>query len=93
MELVSKNPMILLDGGHNIHAICHTVDYLKEIKGSKKIKVLFTSLQDKDYKGMLHELDKISSYYYFTTLNDLRKSNPAIFNQLTSLLASDFDKI
>jgi len=93
MELVSKSPMILLDGGHNIHAICHTVDYLKEIKGNKKIKVLFTSLQDKDYKGMLHELDKIASYYYFTTLNDLRKSNPAIFkeNRNNSIIIEDTD--
>lgn len=81
MELVSKEPMILLDGGHNIHAISHTVNYLKQIKGNKKIKVLFTSLQDKDYKSMLHELDSITSYYYFTTLSDLRKSNPDIFKE------------
>lgn len=93
MELVSKEPMILLDGGHNIHAISHTVSYLKEIKGNKKIKVLFTSLQDKDYKSMLTELDKIADYYYFTTLNDLRKSDPSIFkeNRLNSEIIDNPD--
>ena len=79
MEIISNNPLIIIDGGHNIHAIKNTVDYLSNIKENKNIKVVFTSLMDKDYNSMLNELDKIAYSYYFTSLNDIRKTDPNLF--------------
>lgn len=81
MEIMNNNPLILLDGGHNIAAIKETVAYLSKIKGNKQIKTMFTALKDKDYVSMLNELDKITDYYYFTSINDLRKEDPNIFTK------------
>lgn len=85
MEIVSAHPKIILDGGHNIHAIKASVLSIAKMKGNKKVKVLFTALYDKDYKAMLKELDKIASYYYFTGLDDLRATDPKLFAENTKV--------
>ena len=84
MEVVSNNPKIIIDGGHNIHAIKASVNALNKMKGNNTIKVLFTSLYDKDYKSMIEELDKISSFYYFCGLDDVRSTDPTLFMKICS---------
>ena len=79
MEVVSENPKIIIDGGHNIHAIKASTNALSLLKGKNKVKVLFTSLYDKDYKAMISALNHISSYYYFCGLDDLRGMDPKEF--------------
>jgi dihydrofolate synthase/folylpolyglutamate synthase len=91
MEYISKNPKILIDGGHNIHAIKATVKTLSMLKGKAKIKVLFSALYDKDYKKMIEELNKIASFYYFTGLDDLRKTDPNEFVKYTYIPSKIYD--
>ena len=81
MEIISKNPKIIIDGGHNIHAIKASVKALETLKGKNKVKILFTALYDKDYKAMIKELNHIASYYYFCGLDDLRATNPIEFTK------------
>ena len=38
MEIISNDPLIIIDGGHNIHAIKNTVEYLSSIKNNRNIK-------------------------------------------------------
>lgn len=85
MEMISKNPDIILDGAHNIHGIHALVDTMKEIAKSKKIKVVFSALHDKAYDQMLSELDLISSKYYFTAIQDLRGTEPTEFAKYTNI--------
>ena len=74
MEYISKNPKILIDGGHNIHAIKATVKTLSMLKGKAKIKVLFSALYDKDYKKMIEELNKTDFLFEKKNyLNEKRK--------------------
>lgn len=74
LQVIRKNPTIIIDGGHNIHGIDAVV---KSIKGltNKKIHVLFTALKDKEIDKMLSSLDEIALDYIFTTINDTRASS------------------
>ena len=84
MEVVSNNPKIIIDGAHNIHAINALVNSLsKNYNG--KINIIFSALIDKDSKGMINILDKIANKYYFTNIDDLRKSNINDFLNYTNV--------
>src|SRR5699024_6463853 len=55
MERISQQPLIILDGAHNDHAMARLVENLDEFKNFKKY-VLFSALQTKDVDGMLSML-------------------------------------
>ncbi len=84
MEVLSQVPDILIDGAHNIHGIEALVDTIKEIRKGKKIKIIFSALHDKDFDKMLMKLDEIVDRYYFTSMKDLRATNPIEFTTFTS---------
>jgi dihydrofolate synthase/folylpolyglutamate synthase len=95
MEVVSDNPKIIIDGGHNIHAIKASTNALEKLKGKNKVKVLFTALYDKDYKAMISSLNHIASYYYFCGLDDLRATDPKEFIKYTMVpydISRDFNE-
>ena len=83
-EIINKNPLIILDGAHNIHAINALKNSIKNIKNNKKLKIIYTALFDKDYKKMIESLDEIADYYYFTSINDLRKTDSNDFVSYTN---------
>lgn len=83
MELVSNNPLVIIDGAHNIHGIEALVSSIKEITKDKKIKVIFSALADKAFDKMLNKLDTIAASYYFTAINDLRATDPNVFKEYT----------
>lgn len=57
-EVIRKDPVIIIDGAHNVHGIHALVDSLK---GYENIKVIFSCLADKDGKEMLSKLMEISN--------------------------------
>ena len=78
MEIVNKDPLVIIDGAHNIHAMNALVNFLD--KNYKfKFDVIFSALIDKDYKNMIKVLDKITNKYYFTSISDVRKTDPKDF--------------
>lgn len=92
MEILKDKPFILLDGAHNIHGIDALVDTMKEFK-QYKIKILFSALHDKAFDLMLNKLDGICDFYYFTSMEDLRATNPIEFSKFTNkafVIISDF---
>ena len=84
MEVLNKSPLILLDGAHNIHAINAIANTLKELKKDKKIKTIFSALQDKDYPKMIKRLEDITDYFYFTKIVDLRQIEDIHFEEYTN---------
>ncbi len=84
MEVLNKDPLILLDGAHNIHAINAIANTLKELKKDKKIKTIFSALQDKDYPKMIKRLEDITDYFYFTKIVDLRQMEDIHFEEYTN---------
>ncbi|MDR1521954.1 MAG: bifunctional folylpolyglutamate synthase/dihydrofolate synthase [Streptococcaceae bacterium] len=67
MEKVSKQPLIILDGAHNEHAMHRLVENLKNEFADKKIYILFSALQTKDVKTMLQQLKNLPNTDLYLT--------------------------
>lgn len=58
---------IYLDGAHNVDAFMVLKDTMETLFSDKKIKVLYTSMADKDYISSLKIIDKFAHEVYFTS--------------------------
>lgn len=69
-ETLSKDPLVIFDGGHNENAIKNLVSTLNQYY-SKKEKVFIVSiLKTKDYKTVIENLLKQDGIFIFTSGND-----------------------
>ncbi len=53
-EVVEEDPLIILDGAHNVHGMASLLESVDALKGRKLI--LFSALRRKEYKKMLKEM-------------------------------------
>ncbi len=78
LEIIQKNPLILLDGAHNldgIKAVVETLCHPELVSGSSQIyswKILFSAASDKNVEAMLKELSKLSSEIYLCKMENSR---------------------
>jgi dihydrofolate synthase/folylpolyglutamate synthase len=84
MEIIKKDPYIIVDGAHNISAIEKEIIFLKNNFNNKKIYCLFVALNDKEYKKEIKLLDEIIYKYYFVEFEDKRKLDSNILFNLTN---------
>ena len=56
MELISKEPYLLIDGAHNGHGVHALAESLKELYPDEKFHFIMGVLADKDYKQMVEEI-------------------------------------
>jgi dihydrofolate synthase/folylpolyglutamate synthase len=74
MEKINDEPMIVLDGAHNDHAVQRLADNLKtEFKG-KTIHILFSSLSTKNVDQMLRLLKQVPNVHLYLTTFDYPKA-------------------
>jgi dihydrofolate synthase/folylpolyglutamate synthase len=63
MEIVSNNPIIILDGAHNLDKIKTTINsFVKDRifeKTAKNIHIITGFAKDKDYLAMINEIAKL----------------------------------
>lgn len=71
-EILSENPYIVLDGGHNIQGIKALVNGAKRYFSGKKIRIVCGMLRDKNYEDMVEVLTTISSDFITVTPNNPR---------------------
>ena len=62
-EILSENPKIICDVGHNINAFKQIVYHLKNLT-YKKLRIVIGFVEDKDFKNILNILPKNASYYF-----------------------------
>ena len=67
MEKISDEPLIVLDGAHNGHAMKRLVENVKQEFKTYNIKVLFSALERKDISLMLAELRTIPNVRIYLT--------------------------
>lgn len=84
LEAVSNEPLILIDGAHNMPAIKALSDSVKLLKNGRPVKVIFSALQDKAYPEMIKILEDITDKFYFTKIVDLRQTEPIDFSLYTN---------
>ncbi len=75
MEIVENNPMVILDGAHNLDGISMLFKSLKKYFSDKKITMLIGILGDKEYEKMLELIMPIAAKAVFTEPHSNRKWN------------------
>ncbi len=60
-EIISKSPMIILDGAHNVDGMKCLLDTINSDFKDYKIKYLYASLANKDTNTMIPMIDKVSN--------------------------------
>lgn len=75
LELINKNPRVLVDGSHNREAIDALINAISSYK-YRKLIVGFSILKDKDYNYIIDSLAKIADEIIVTKIKD----NPRAFD-------------
>lgn len=93
MELISKNPKVLIDGSHNKESIDALIKSLKLFKYNRLI-VGFSVLKDKDYDYIIENLSSIADEMIVTKVDnprafDLGKLEKIVGAKFTNVKAID----
>jgi dihydrofolate synthase / folylpolyglutamate synthase len=64
-EIISENPMIILDGAHNPAAMERLVETLQQEYPNRKFQFVFGALKDKNIKVMIEMLEKLAEKMIF----------------------------
>ncbi|MFC6323457.1 bifunctional folylpolyglutamate synthase/dihydrofolate synthase [Companilactobacillus baiquanensis] len=80
MQIVQKEPTIILDGSHNFAAIYNLINSLISNWQNKDIIVVYAGMKDKDRKDILNYLAKHVSKVYVTTLDMQRSADEADYD-------------
>src|SRR4030066_1656181 len=67
LEIIRKNPMIILDAGHNPEGTENFVKNISYYFGKKKKIIIFAVLKDKDYESMVRRIIGISDILILTS--------------------------
>jgi dihydrofolate synthase/folylpolyglutamate synthase len=76
MEVISREPIILLDGAHNPSSIKSLVDALKNDFDYDKLVVVLGILSDKDIKPMLESIVPLADVIVATKSSNARACDP-----------------
>ncbi len=71
-ELLSRSPMLILDGSHNPHGMRATADSLRAVFPGEKFVFLLSVMADKDYPAMLDLLAPLAKEFFTVTANTPR---------------------
>lgn len=85
MEKISHQPLIILDGAHNEHAIKRLIENVNQEFDNYKINILFSALETKNVSEMIHLLQTIPHAQLYLTSFDFPKAiNLATLESFTS---------
>ena len=74
MEKISNEPLIIIDGAHNTHAMERLVETVREEFTNYRIHILFSALETKNVDEMLQQLLTISKAEIYLTTFDFPKA-------------------
>lgn len=81
MEIISENPIILLDGAHNPVGMDMLKNTLEKDFVYEKLILILGVLKDKDFKKMISYIAPISDIIIATKSNNIRASNPRMLRE------------
>jgi dihydrofolate synthase/folylpolyglutamate synthase len=76
MEVVKRQPLVLLDGAHNPAGISACIEAIRESFAYDDAHIVFGVFADKDYKAMLRQLVPFATALY-ATQTELARAAPA----------------
>lgn len=74
-EILSKNPLVIIDGAHNLQGVISLVDIIKHLLKNKRIIGVLGILEDKDIEGILKITIPLLDEIIVTEPNSNRKIN------------------
>lgn len=74
MEKISNEPLIIIDGAHNTHAMERLVETVREEFTNYRIHILFSALETKNVDEMLQQLLTIPKAEIYLTTFDFPKA-------------------
>ncbi len=75
-EIVGENPTVILDGAHNGEGVSALAAEIDEYRQGRKIKLLFASMEDKDWRLMLATLTRFTDEVVLTRVGMERSADP-----------------
>lgn len=76
LEVMRERPLVIIDGAHNSEGVQALVSELNELRGGRKIKLLFAAMADKEWELMLGALGKAVDEIVFTRVEMERSAEP-----------------
>lgn len=73
-EVISKSPLVIIDGAHNEAGVAGLVATVKERYPEKRKHLVFTALKDKDLTKMIAQLDALADELTFVQFDFPRAS-------------------
>ncbi|MBQ2616599.1 MAG: bifunctional folylpolyglutamate synthase/dihydrofolate synthase [Synergistaceae bacterium] len=75
LEIVSRNPLIILDGGHNLDGVRNLCRSVRDLWPERKFAVVYAAMKDKDYAGNLAEISAtLRPKLYATCVPEMSRS-------------------
>ncbi|HEU4343753.1 MAG TPA: folylpolyglutamate synthase/dihydrofolate synthase family protein [Candidatus Binatia bacterium] len=86
-EIVLDQPTVILDGAHNGEGVKALVEEIEEFGQGRKLKLLFASMEDKDWGLMLRSLSTVADEIVLTRVGMERSADPQqLARQLTDIV-------
>ena len=96
LECVSKNPLIYIDGGHNIDCIKRVCEFVNNLNFKYK-RVVISISDDKDKKSMIDLLDNTFNELIFTKYTYKRSASSSelfeLSNSSNKIIIKDIDEV
>ncbi len=75
LEVISHEPLIVLDGGHNYDGVKNLCASVRELWPGKRIGVVYAAMRDKDYSGCLGLLNEyLKPKFYASTVPGMQRA-------------------
>ena len=81
MEVISKSPLIILDGGHNEGCLRALSSMAEKHLKNKKITLLMSFMKDKDYTSALSIIAPLAENIVFTLTDPIRGEKPEVLTE------------
>lgn len=95
MEKIYKNPLIFLDGGHNIDGVNSIANTVKTILNDRKLHLIIGMVSDKDIKSCINVLNSLSDSIIITEPNNPRAMDvyelAKYFNKKVQIFKNSYD--
>jgi len=75
-EVVCESPTVILDGAHNGEGVKALVEAIEEFRQGRNVKLLFASMEDKDWRLMLDTLATVADEMVLTRVDMERSAAP-----------------
>jgi dihydrofolate synthase / folylpolyglutamate synthase len=76
-EIIQNRPTVVLDGAHNGEGVRALIEELESFREERRIKLLFASMEDKDWRLMLQSLSAVVDEIVLTRVQMERCADPS----------------